>query len=265
MEFYGLIGCNLEHSISPQIHNKIFSLTKREAAYKSFDVEKDDVGLVISAIKTLAVSGANVAMPYKELALYLCDSLDESAQKTLSVNTLVNKDGLIKGYNTGYYGFGKLYEEVCPENLKTAVILGNGGSAKTAVHYLHDIGMKKITVVSRRIEDSPFSNTRIIPYDFLPDVKADVVINTTPLGMMPNIYDCVLEEYLFANFRYAIDIVYNPYETEFVKRAKRQGLVCASGMTMLIWQSLRAQEIWQGRTFNDELFEQIKKFAYGLL
>ena len=81
MEFYGLIGRNLDHSISSQMHNKIFALTQKEAAYKNFDIERDDIGLVINAMKTLAIRGANVTMPYKEIALYLCDSLDEVAQK----------------------------------------------------------------------------------------------------------------------------------------------------------------------------------------
>lgn len=253
MEFYGLIGRGCSGGYLPRLHNGFFLLTQRSAAYKDFELEGEEISLVINSIRTLSIKGVNVAMPYKKSIIAFCDILDKSVTETGSVDVLLNDNGCITGYNTAYRGFGKLYEGVCPQGLNSAAVISDPGNTDSVILYLHDSGIDEIILISDTIGDCPFENMRMVPYDLISDISADVIINGKSFSDDFEIPD----EIFFHNFKYAIDLC-GPTQTEFIRMAERAGLVAVSGRSMLIHQAVLAQEIWQGHSLSPEFTDMIE-------
>ncbi|MBC2456282.1 shikimate dehydrogenase [Clostridium beijerinckii] len=257
MEFYGLIGEKLSHSLSPKIHNTLFKDLKVEGAYKLFEVEKENLGKLIESIKLLKIKGVNVTIPYKQDVMEYLDFISDEAKKIGAVNTIYLKDNKLYGYNTDYYGFGTILnnnEIVIRDNV--AMVLGNGGAAKAVITYLLDHGIKKIYLVSRKIKENSVDKDERIEfktYEEISEIKGDILINTTPLGMYPKVYDTPVNEDIINNFNSLIDIIYNPRETRFLKIGKNSNKKVCGGIEMLVGQAIKAEEIWQGCQLDNEL------------
>ena len=154
MEFYGLIGKKLPHSLSPKIHNTLFKALEIEGAYKLFEVEKENLGKTIDSLKLLKIKGVNVTIPYKQDVMEYVDFISEEAKKIGAVNTIYLNNGKLYGYNTDYFGFGtiiKNHDVKVKDNI--AMVLGNGGAAKSIITFLLDEGIKKIYLVSRKVKN----------------------------------------------------------------------------------------------------------------
>ncbi|EKQ56468.1 MULTISPECIES: shikimate dehydrogenase [unclassified Clostridium] len=257
MDFYGLIGEKLSHSLSPKIHNTLFKALEIEGAYKLFEVEKENLSKLMDSLKLLKIKGVNVTIPYKQDVMKYLDFISDEAKKIGAVNTIYLKDNKLYGYNTDYFGFGTILNNnniAVKDNI--AMVLGNGGAAKAVINYLLDNGIKKIYLVSRKIKDNSSYNDKRIEYktyEDISDIKGDILINTTPLGMYPNIDNTPVNEDVISNYGSLVDIIYNPKETKFLKIGRTLNKKVCGGIEMLVGQAIKAEEIWQGYSLDGEV------------
>ncbi len=252
MEFFGLIGEKLGHSLSEVIHTRLFQLESLPAAYKLMEVERDRLNEVGPAIRLLAFKGINVTIPYKELVVPQLDEVDISAQHLGAVNTIKNAGGRLTGYNTDVYGLMEMfrYHGIGIKG-KPAVVLGSGGAAKAALQALHESGASQMFVASRSPEGktSPFPNTAFISYDALRSVAGGVLLNATPVGMWPKVEASPVSADIVSLFDAVVDTIYNPWETQLLSIARGQNKPCCNGLYMLVAQAVKAEEIFWERPF----------------
>lgn len=258
---YGLIGEKLGHSFSPQIHGEIFKRLGIEGEYRLFELEENELGTAVLEFENQGIRGLNVTVPYKIKIMSCLDMISEEAKKIGAVNTISFGDGLLTGHNTDYYGFGmSLSRSRVEVKDKSAVILGTGGASKAVFQYLEDNGAKSITYVSR----NPGIAAR--GYNEIESLRADIIINCTPCGMYPKTAASPIPSGAFKGFGTAIDLVYNPEETLFLKLAKKNGLKAVNGLYMLVGQAVAAQKIWNGLELSeaevDSIYMGIKDLLY---
>ena len=229
---YGLLGRKLSHSLSPQIHAHFGSYN-----YELFCREPEELNEFF-ANDTL--KAYNVTIPYKVEAYNRCDELSETAKKIGSVNTVIRRsDGTLYGDNTDYFGF-ELMSESCGAdyNGKKVLVLGSGGASLTVCAVAKDLGAEEIIVISRSGENN---------YDNIhKHYDADIIVNTTPVGMYPNNGERLVDLTKFRNLQNVLDLIYNPCRTRLLLDAEELGIPCANGLTMLVAQGLRAAEQFPG-------------------
>lgn len=267
MQFFGLFGEHLSHSFSERIHTEFYKLIGLPAAYKHFELAPDDIESAIAGIRVLQLTGVNVTIPYKQTVMPYMDDITPEARRIGAVNTITVKDGKLYGANTDYYGFGTMLESsgILVKN-QTAMVLGFGGSAKAVVLYLLDHGVKNIIIVSRKkgeltdVPDDP--RIQLKGYDEIGSVTGELIINTTPLGMFPDkIGISPVPVEIIRNFKSAVDLIYNPRQTEFLRLAEAAGLKTCDGLKMLVHQAIKSEEIWLEQAFepkiNQAIYEKI--------
>lgn len=261
MEFFGLLGEKLGHSISPQIHHKIFSLLDIEGAYKLFEVEKDDLGKFAESLKILKIKGSNVTIPYKQDIMEYLDFISPEAKKINAVNTILLKENKLYGYNTDYFGFGTIISKNEVElKDKTAMVLGTGGASKAVITYLLDSGVKEVYLVSRKKkEKSEYEDSRVknVTYEEIKNIKGDVLVNATPVGMYPNVDNSPVGEDIIDNFSTLVDIIYNPRMTKFLSIGEKLNKKVCGGLEMLVGQAIKAEEFWQDREIGNDVLEKV--------
>jgi len=253
----GLIGKKLSHSYSKTIHNIFYDLTDKKGEYELYEIESENkIEQFLIKCKKSKINNLNVTIPYKKEVMKYMDYISEDGKKINAINTIKIYKGEFYGYNSDYYGFIKTLEK---EKIKVKgtkwIILGTGGASKSVVVALKDLGAVDIKLVSRTKKAAD-----IINYDQLKSIKGyEGIINTTPVGMFPNIKESVVGNNIIKNYKYAIDLIYNPEITVFLQYAKNNGLVYANGMYMLVAQAVKAQEIWNDETYKDDIIENIYK------
>ena len=230
---FGLLGRKLGHSLSPKIHSLLC-----DYEYKLYPTEPENLDEFFSD-KTL--KGYNITIPYKIDAYEHCDELSETAKKVGSVNTIIRRDdGSLFGDNTDYFGFSYMAEKIgCDFRDKKVLILGNGGASLTVHHVAADNGAKEIVVISRTGDNNYENISR--------HHDADIIINTTPVGMFPNNGERLINLSDFKKCKKALDLIYNPARTVFLLDAEKLGIDCINGLYMLVAQALRAAEIFTGK------------------
>lgn len=259
MNKYGLLGEKLGHSISPKIHKILFDYFKWNYKYNLYEIENDKLDSFINKIKDEDIKGFNITIPYKEDIMEYLDEVSDEVEKIGAVNTVLNDNGRLLGYNTDYFGFGYLLEENNVDAKdKIAVILGYGGAAKALEHYLLDKGVTKLYVASRN-PNKELNRDRLefISYDELKDIKGDIIVNSTPVGMYPNIDNSPIDENIIDNYNILVDIIYNPEETLFMKIGKEKNKIVIGGLLMLIGQAVKAEEIWQKSKIEKDVSKKI--------
>ncbi|MBP1743269.1 MAG: shikimate 5-dehydrogenase [Firmicutes bacterium] len=259
--FYGLIGEKLGHSLSPKIHGCIFDILKIDATYSLFEIKRGNLKTAVEGMKAMGCRGVNVTIPYKIEIMDCIDEISYEAQKIGAVNTVAfSKEGLT-GHNTDYFGFGFTLKRAGIDVAgKKAVILGTGGAAKAVLVYLLDKGISEVIFVSRdpKEAESRIKGQTIIAYEELKGlVNKDIIINSTPCGMYPNMDISPVDKEAVSKFSTAVDLIYNPIETLFLKHSREAGLKTANGLYMLVAQAAAAQEIWQEIKFSDEFIEEL--------
>ncbi|MGB4440092.1 MAG: shikimate dehydrogenase [Sedimentibacter sp.] len=259
---YGLIGEKLGHTFSPQIHNKILEETHTKGHYGLFEVKKERLQDVVSGLKALGYRGVNVTIPYKLDIIRYLDALSPEALKIGAVNVVsIDKNGMSTGYNTDYYGFGMMLDNANVKIEKeTAVVLGTGGASKAVTQYLKDNGIKEIILVSRDIESArqKYPDDKIINYDELNKIgSCSVIINCTPTGMFPKTEFSPLDKKYLNKFSTAVDLIYNPSDTLFLKEARENGLKTLNGLYMLAAQAVKSQEIWNETEISSTVIDNI--------
>ena len=241
---YGLIGEKLSHSFSKEIHLSLASYD-----YQLKELAKDEVS---DFIKNKNFKAINVTIPYKEIVMPYLDGISDIAKKIGSVNTIVNKNGKLYGYNTDYYGFSYMLScsNIQVKN-KVVAVLGSGGSAKTIIETLKEKGAKSILVVSRSGQ---------LNYQNVGERKdIQIIVNASPVGMYPNNGDCLVNLDDFPLLEGVADLVYNPALTELLRRAKEKDIKFANGLVMLVAQAKKACELFIDTTISDDKIENIVK------
>ena len=238
---YGLIGAKLGHSFSPEIHAKI-----GHYPYELRELSPDGVHQLL---EERTFRGLNVTIPYKELVIPLLDEISDRARKIGAVNTIVNRNGRLYGDNTDYSGAAALIRHAGVEITgKKVLILGTGGTSKTLRAVTEAMGARKIVRVSRH------SGEGLCTYEEAARLHSDaqVIVNTTPVGMFPNVDGCPLEVEQFPALEGVVDVVYNPDKTELILRAEEAGVpVAVGGLEMLVAQAVYAAEYFLDRKFED--------------
>ena len=242
MNQYGLIGYPLSHSFSKKYFNEKFVAEGiKNHSYSLFPIERiDDLPLLLKSFPNL--NGLNVTIPYKEYVLEFLDEIDDDAANIGAVNTIKIIDGKLKGFNTDVYGFKiALLKLIGDAKIDNALILGTGGAAKACAYILGKLEIP-FKYVSRTKKENQFI------YEELSKSVIEnnqLIINTTPLGTFPNInsYPNIPYNHLSTK-HYLYDLVYNPEETEFLKRGKERGAAIKNGLEMLHLQAEKAWEIW---------------------
>lgn len=241
---YGLLGYPLGHSFSRNYFNNKFEAEDIDAEYINFEIP--DINMLMEVISEYYnLNGLNVTIPYKEQVIPFLDELDEDAANIGAVNVIKiihkNNDLILKGYNFDVVGFCDSISPLIKPHMKKALILGTGGAAK-AVCY----GLKKLGIESQFVSRKKTENT--ITY---PEINKDIIdehhiiVNTTPLGMYPNVDDCPDIPYeLLTEKHLCYDLLYNPDETLFMKNAKGYGATVKNGLEMLLLQAFVSYEIW---------------------
>ena len=243
---YGLIGQKLGHSFSKEIHEML-----KSNPYTLTELEPEELDAFFKAKNFSAI---NVTIPYKTTVIPYLSHIDERAKEIGAVNTIVNRDGELWGYNTDFYGLSTLikHAKITLQNKKVA-ILGTGGTSKTALAVAKSLGAKEILLVSRR------EGNGVITYQELLEAHPDtqVLINTTPVGMYPNTEAAPVDISRFSNLSGVIDAIYNPLRTQLVLDAKRRGIPAEGGLYMLVAQAVRASELFLGCTYEPDTAERI--------
>ena len=231
MKKYGCIGKKLTHSFSKEIHAKL-----ADYAYDLIELAEEEIAPFFEKKDFAAI---NVTIPYKQTVIPYLDSISEVAERIGAVNTIVNKDGKLCGYNTDYYGMKALIERIGIDLTgKKVLVLGTGGTSKTTRVVAADLGAAEILTVSRRKTD------HYITYEEAVQEHADanVIINTTPSGMYPDCESRPIDITEFTQLIGVVDVVYNPLCTNLVLDAKQRGIKAEGGLYMLIMQAVVAVE-----------------------
>lgn len=241
MRKFGLIGKNISYSFSENYFNKKFKTENIiDSSYQNFDLVTIEDFKTLSKDKT--IRGFNVTIPYKEAIIPLLDGLNNKASQIGAVNTIkITKHGKLKGFNTDYYGFEKSLKPLLENHHKKALILGTGGASKAVAYALDRLNIS-YQFVSRTAKNNILSYEDITK-DLLS--KYHIIINCTPLGTFPNIENCPNIPYSYTTSQHLFyDLIYNPAETEFLKRGKNQGTKIKNGLEMLELQAEKSWKIW---------------------
>lgn len=243
---YGVIGEKLGHSFSKEIHEKL-------GRYE-YELKEIEPANLEEFIRLRDFEGINVTIPYKEAVIPYLDEISELAEKVGAVNTIVNRGGKLLGYNTDVDGMKRLVEKLGVDmSGKTILISGSGGTSKTALQVAKDLGAGCVQRVSRSGKDGCISYEKAYA-DFR---KADILINTTPAGMFPNVDEAVFDLDRFERVEGVIDAVYNPLKTKLIRAAEDRGIAAEGGLYMLVAQALIAAGLFCGEETESENIDEI--------
>ncbi len=241
---YGLIGEKLGHSFSKTIHSLIGSYD-----YSLREVARDDLD---AFMRKRDFKGINVTIPYKTEVIPYLDSISAEAEKIGSVNTIVNESGRLRGFNTDFFGLKMLIERQKTDlKGRNALILGTGGTSRTAKAVLESLGVAQVYQASRNPAQG------MVGYDDIANLRVDHVINTTPVGMFPNSDSSPIELDKLKHINGITDVIYNPLRTNLVLSGKKRGISSSGGLFMLVAQAVHAARLFGFSSADDEQVSDI--------
>ena len=264
VKIIGVIGKNIENSLSPLIHNQIILKHSLNFCYLPFQVAETNLDKAIQGIKALNIRGVNITFPYKEKVIKFLDQVEESARRIGAINTIVNNKGILSGYNTDVIGFKKSLQEDGEFAIKgeKAIILGAGGAARAVVYALLEEGIEEMYIFNRTPEKAEKIKQDLLP--FFPGSKVNIfpleeerlkdkiegahlLVNATSLGMPPKINNTPLSgKILFHPNLLVYDLIYHPAKTLFLRQAERAGAKIINGLPMLVYQGIESFYLWSG-------------------
>ena len=266
----GIIGDPIEHTMSPVMHNAAFKNKGVDYVYLAFRVKKEELGQAIGGMRALNIKGLSITIPHKVAVIQFLDELDTLADKIGAINTIVNSNGVLKGYNTDATGFLQaLLERGIEPKGKRVVILGAGGASRAISFILAERG-SSLVILNRTWDKAKVCADRISEI-FQSEVtalklnrenlatalsQADILVNTTSVGMNPNINETPVTSNLLKPGLIVFDIVYNPIKTRLQREAEVAGATVISGLDMLVWQGALAFEKWTGLKAPVELMRE---------
>ena len=272
----GLIGHQVEHSFSPPMHNAAFEELGMDWAYVAFDVDPNNLKSAIDGAKSLNIKGFNVTIPHKINVMDYLDEIDEVASLIGAVNTIDFNN--MKGYNTDGIGAVKAIEEVTSIKNSNVVVAGAGGASRAISFYIAKYGADSLTILNRNIQKAQDLAGDVEGSDLIDEVgsdsisninsyldDADILIDTTPLGMHPHIDDkpIAIADNMHEDLT-VFDAVYNPNETVLLKEAIKAGAKPVYGIKMLLYQGAESFEIWTGKKAPVDVMEEALRKTLNL-
>ena len=260
----GLLGHPIKHSYSPFVQNVAFEFGKLDYIYLAFDVPSANLKSALNGVLALGMKGLNVTLPHKEKIIQYLDELSEEAGTIGAVNTIVNDQGKLIGYNTDVAG---IIETLTPFKKQitgsTVTVLGAGGGARAAIYALiRHFKPEKINLINRTVQRADsiqnyfstkmrydgFKTMDLFPPDIVESLRSSsLIINATTIGMFPEMDDTITDlKESFNSSQIVFDLVYNPTKTKFLKLAEAQGATTLGGLKMLVSQAAKSFELWTG-------------------
>ncbi|WP_077299378.1 shikimate dehydrogenase [Virgibacillus pantothenticus] len=272
----GLIGYPIAHSLSPWIHERFMETTGTNGSYRIYEMNPErSFATIMEQLRSLELHGFNVTVPYKEKIIPYLDEVDANAAKIGAVNTVVNRNNKWIGYNTDGIGYVRALQSKFPELFheagRSALILGAGGAARGIFTALEEAGFKRIDLANRTKEHAMAicqhreHDSQVLSFATAENCLCDydIVIQTTSVGMKPDVNRSIFTKADFSPIPIYSDIIYQPIKTKFLQLAKQSGAQVHYGHTMLLYQAQYAFEIWTGYKPNigqmDEELEQMLK------
>lgn len=262
-DIYGIIGNPVSHSISPHIHNPSFIAMGINAVYLPFKVE--DVARFIESFKDIGFKGLSVTIPHKEEIIKYLDEIDPLAKRIAAVNTVINRDGKLCGYNTDCPAAVGALEEILKDRGgwgQKVVIIGAGGAARAIAFGLKERGAD-ITIINRTnkrgLDLSKEVGCNYAGFNEIEGIDMDVLINTTPVGMFPKVDESPVPGSILKKGMVVFDIVYNPIDTKLLEEAKDKGCIVINGVEMFVRQAALQFELFTGEKAPVPLMERIIK------
>lgn len=272
----GLLGSPVAHSISPMMHNEAFRQLDLDYVYLCFDVGTENLKTAVEGLKQIGIRGFNCTMPDKNLMCELADKLSPAAKMIGAVNTVLNENGVLTGYNTDGMGYMQAVKDAGYDIIgKKMTLLGAGGAATAVCVQAALDGVKEINVFS--IRDQFFdrarqmvdtinkeTNCKASLYDFEDESvlkksidESDILTNGTSVGMAPNTDACIIKDASFLHEGLIVsDVIYNPRETKLLQMAKANGCHTFNGLYMLLYQGAEAFKIWTGKEMPVEIIKE---------
>jgi shikimate dehydrogenase len=244
-----IFGNPVGHSLSPQMHNRALEHLGLNLVYLAFEVE--DAAAAANSIRELGLPGASVTVPHKEAIVAHLDEVDEISRAIGAVNTVVNREGRLLGYNTDWLGVIRALEQVVQLEGKRCLILGSGGAARAAVYGLLRAGGQ--VFLTNRSEARGRSlasemNCGFVDWQGWEGLEVEVVLNATPVGMWPNRDQSVVPANWLRAGMVVMDMVYRPLRTKLLRDAEAAGCLAVNGLEMLLHQGVGQMEIWTGKS-----------------
>lgn len=272
-KLFAVIGDPISHSMSPAMHNDLFQAYGIDAHYQPFRVKKEGLEDAIKGFRAIGISGFNITVPHKEAVIPLLDELDPMAKAIGAVNTVVNVNGKLKGFNTDGSGYVKgLLNAISTLEDKKVLIAGAGGAARAIYFAIAKEGPRVLNICNRTVSKAEFI-AEDCPYPVRSQVldiqeaekdlgSYDLIIQTTPIGMLPDIHRSPLSLHTLKSESFVSDIIYNPLETHFLREAGNKGAGIQNGLDMFVYQGALAFEIWTGiapdiRRMRDKVLKQL--------
>ncbi|MEK4564482.1 shikimate dehydrogenase [Alkalihalobacillus sp. FSL R5-0424] len=255
---FGLLGSPVGHSMSPVMHKTAYKRMNLEATYEAFDVAPDQLENAVKGIRALGISGCNVTIPHKVEVMKYLDEIDEEARQIGAVNTIVNVDGYLKGFNTDGRGYIQSLLTVAQNLLDQSIlVIGAGGAARAVIAALAAHQPHKIVIANRTEEKAQtladmFSDTKTsVQASTISKVEEQledfsIIINTTSVGMSPHVSDQPISLENLAAGSIVSDLIYNPLETTLLKEAKEKKAHTLNGVGMFVQQGALSIEHWTG-------------------
>jgi len=265
MKHFAVIGSPIEHSMSPVLHNRILKSLNIQAEYQKIRVEEEELPDIIQQIKNGKLDGINVTIPFKETIMKFLDEINPRAKSIGSVNCIIKSNSSIIGNNTDWYGFSRALETNHIDiSEKEIIVLGSGGTGKSILFSLKQMGAKKIILLNRTFQKAKELEDDIVisyPLGELQSVikNNSIIINTTPIGMKTNQAPFDLG-FLHQN-QILIDVIYTPLETSFLKSGNKIGATTLNGLDMFIHQGLASLDLWFGESLSKQVnLMQLKSY-----
>ncbi|HOO90409.1 MAG TPA: shikimate dehydrogenase [Syntrophales bacterium] len=255
---YALFGNPVTQSLSPLMHNMVFSELKIDASYRAIRIE--DARGIPGQMRALGISGASITIPHKTGIMPYLDTVSDSAERIGAVNTITHTDGRLLGDNTDWTGLVLALSDALEVQGKRFVILGAGGAARAAVYGIINAGGTPVIVNRTKKKGEQIArefDCDFYPLDQIRRVTGDCLINTTPVGMFPDMDASPVDIKTLERFQWVMDTIYNPLETRLLKDATRAGLRTVSGDAMFVHQGAQQIRIWTGLEPPTELMKRV--------
>ena len=250
---YGVLGYPLGHSLSPYLHNQAFKRLGMDRCYFKWEIKPDDLPDFMRAVRVLPLSGVSVTIPYKEEVIPFLDKISPEALEIGAVNTISHENNQLLGTNTDYLGF---MAPLSGLKLQSALVLGAGGASRSVLYALKKLGLERIQICNRnqnkadKLADE--FHVQSIGWSKRIDFRADILINTTPLGTSGDHENRSPWDFDELPFRIVYDLVYNPLKTRLLIQAENKGLRTISGLSMFVHQAREQFRIWTSQVFDPD-------------
>jgi len=258
----GIIGGNIKKTFSPFLHNTLLKHYSLNDCYLPFQITIEQLPAAIKGLRALNIKGVNITVPYKEKSMEFMDKVEDSAVRVGAINTIVNKDRLLHGYNTDLIGFKRSLLEDGEIKIKgkNAVVLGAGGAARAIIYALCEENIKEISIFNRTLDNAKkiqkeyhafFPNCLLQVFSLEDRImqdkinKANLLVNTTLLGASPYLsINPLPENIIIPDYIMAYDLIYHPTKTLFLKKAEKAGAKIINGGEMLVYQAVESFYLW---------------------